>query len=427
MFIESILLVRHGQVVSAVHALGFSSLAVVSAWIVALGEYGQLKFSGMLHGDVYTTDSAAIALNLIVISSTVFITVLTSLSAGLSFRWSAPSLAEVARSRLFAPILLAIAVPLVYATTGGSSIFQETYTGTADSRVIESGGIDYAALLLFGTAIGVSFRAYPSGAAGSAFRVAAIALFLFIKTIRGDRGGTLLVIICVAVSWFLSNTRRNSLRVGLVPLSVGFVVMFVAQLMGDFRALAADNSLDAALRQSLENTFATNGDGSLDPLRIQLVPAGLWHILNTIEMRSDGTGPGFAGFTNLLWQIPPESVLNSVGFERPMAGAGLFQYYRVSNGGNMFIAETYWYGGVLGLLVSSAVLALILFSIEVRICRSEPIVALPLLCLAGGSLVTLYYGLQTLMKGFLISLLLSYCMSLLVASGRSFIKPRISK
>lgn len=410
--------IMKGRVILATHFLCLVCVLAIGPYLYLHSLNTGLRFSGMLRPEAFYDENIFSAIAICTLSTLAFGQAAIEFVGGDCYRWPEPSPAEMKSAKWVSSAFLGVGMVVTALTTGGDSVFSRSYQGDLDAvAMVDSGGLAFLGLVLLSIGMSTSFRAYPKGELqGSLLRLAGLAVIVVLKFSRGDRGGTLTILLSVSAAWFLANVESDRLNLGIRRFMLGVCLVVIMQLMGEFRAVAVEAGFEQGILLSISRLFDSENTESFDPLSIQLIPAGFWHVMNTAELRRNNDGPGFLGFANLLLQVPPEFVANYFGTERPLNGPWLYASYRVNSGGLMFAAETFWYGGWVGLIASSIGLSWVICRIERGIARSSPLLAAPYLALCGSSLFAMYYGLQPLMKAFLIAALLSAILRRLVRS-----------
>ena len=400
-------------------AFGFalSSVFALGSWIAFLGR-SSLSFKGMLRAEVFYNDAVMAALKVLLIATIAYFALCEELRPSGQLYWNPPDPVERAAARAAVYVLLPLGVALTALTAGGSSIIAHRYVGAADAPpVIDSGGLAFAGPVFFALTVIAAARAFGSNSA--TYRVTLTVVLLLVGTfkfMRGERAGTLVIVVAIFCVHLLSR-RKHRLIDKLKLIGALAAVGLTFQVWADVRVHAAEYGLWPATESAFSNLAAmsnSTGDWTIDPLRIQLVPAGFWHTLQCVDMRATGLGPGASGFYSLPLLALPSPLLDLARIERPRMGALLFQQYRISNGGLFILAEGFWYGGMIGAVVVAAALALILCGMERYLRKGVPLSSAALLAFAGSAGFGVFYGIQPLIKAIELTALLILCTRYLV-------------
>lgn len=406
--IRSFVLCAFGCALWAVFTLG---------WMVVSAE--SLSFSGMLTQQEFTEFNNTASLNVLGASACLFCAVARANGPSLVWRWLPPTPREQSFARFLSLRCLVAGTILAELTSVGDYLFNASYAGalTGDA-LVQSGGVAMAALMLLSFGAVAAARGY--GVRNVKFAVISFILVLVIlitRFLKGDRGGTLVVIGALLVLWYMSSNLRPIARTTVALLAIS-ALLVIFQLLGEIRYYVAEYGVANSLSDSASTAdFGRWSD--VDLLRIQLVPAAYWHMLNVVGLSDAGTQLGARRFFDLLPMAIPETFASWLGYARPETGAWLLASYRVNSGGLFVLAEAFWAIGIFGAMGLTAAMALISCAIERFLRRNEPVVAMAYIPLVGAAGFAIFYGLQPFARALEMSLFAAVALSKLYRRTKS--------
>jgi hypothetical protein len=143
------------------------------------------------------------------------------------------------------------------------------------------------------------------------------------------------------------------------------------------------------------------------PLRVDLLPQSYWHLLHTIDLYQMGFALHGRSFLYLIPQSVPQFITDFFGYVRPDSGPVLLMNYRPHGGGLFVIGEGFWNFGLVGSLMVAGALAFIAAKLEAWFRKKEPLIACTYFAFLGTFAYGMFYGLQTLVKGLEIALIMT--------------------
>ncbi|HEY3323859.1 MAG TPA: hypothetical protein VGP72_25630 [Planctomycetota bacterium] len=235
-----------------------------------------------------------------------------------------------------------------------------------------------------------------------------LALVIVFRSLRGDRGGGSIYLVSL-MALFLIYSKRPTRQKYLWLSAMVLAVLIFFQSMAFTRHHAAEYGLlggfaEGFQRNCVDVVFGPNG---FDPSGIQLLPQGYWHLLNTIDLYDQGVSLNGSSFYNLIPQMLPDSFAQWIGYERPLNISWRLAEYRNHSGGMFLIAEGYWNLGLAGALLVTLALARAATAYESWVRRQDAVLLGAYLGLLGLFSVGMFYGLQSMVRGWEINIALA--------------------
>jgi len=404
------------NVLTALYGFVLTGMLIVGELLQAFSE--NLTYDGYLTVAQFTDRLNAQAMNVLVAASCLY--------HACAVAWGARNVwepkqgshsAAVFARQAWAPAL-AVSVVLIAATVGGTTIMQHPYATVEHHKGtgIESSGLSLGAMYLLVMALVWAVRAFGYRSSQT-LTVVLVGLggVLFFKSLRGERGGTLIFLGAALFVFYMYSSRPRWQRNLL--LAAGALAGFAYfQALGHARATAAYEGLLPSLAEGYQRNVwgLLFPEGGFDPTRIQLLPAGYWHLLHSIDLYDQGTSLGGGSFYDLVPQAVPEFVSSWLGYERPLNASWRLAEYRANAGGFFLIAEGYWNFGVFGALLVAAALARAATAFEHWLRGQDIVFVGPYLGLAGLFMFGMFYSLQTMVRGWEISVVMVLLVRLLI-------------
>lgn len=410
--LRSFVLCAFGSAMWAVFTIG---------WLVVNAEF--LNFSGMLTRLAFTDFNNTSALNALGASLCLFCAVADATAPAFAWHWTRPSPVERSFARTTALRCIVAGAALAALTSAGDFIFHASYSGDLTGEaVVQSGGMAMASLMLLSFAAVAAARGYGmrnlhfAGIAG-----VIVVVVLTTRFLKGDRGGTLVVSATLFVVWYMSSRLRPIGRAAAAVCAVvGLLTVF--QLWGEIRYYVSDYGFVNSVAESASRGSSRHWT-DVDLLRIQLIPAAYWHMLNVVSLSHDGVELGARRIVDLAAMAIPQNVAAWFGYTRPQTGAWLLAAYRVNSGGLFVLAEAFWSLGIVGALGAAAGIAFMGSHIERFVRRNDPIVGMAYIPLVGSVGFAMFYGLQPFARALEMSLAAAWCLSRLYRRGSKSAAP----
>jgi hypothetical protein len=396
------------NMLTGLYGLVLTSMVIIGELLH--GYCDNLTFTGYLTEAQFTDRLNALAMGTLVATSCLYHA--CALFWGAWDVWRPRQKSQVARR--FAEEVwstaLVISVFLIAATVGGATIMQHPYA-SVEARAgsgVESSGLSLGATYLLVMALVWAVRAFGYHSRQTLLVVlVGLGAILFFRSLRGDRGGTSIFLGAVLFIFYMYSDRPRWQK-NLVLLAGGAGVFAYFQALGYARTSASYQGLGSALSEGFDKhvmgiIFPEEG---FDPTQITLLPGGYWHLLHSIDLYHQGVSQQGASFLNLIPQALPDFIARWLNYERPISVAWRLAEHRANGGGLFLIAEGYWNLGLAGALLLTVALARAATALETWQRKQDAALMGPYLGLAGLFMYGMFYTLQTMVRGWEISLIM---------------------
>jgi hypothetical protein len=415
--------VKRGNILIAMTVVPLSLLIVIG---VLLDQETSLPDLPRFPKYVFTEANTSIVLGTSLLAASLFLLVAGALAPRVGWNLVfSTHMVRTSREKQVIILLLALAIILSVLTVPGTTVLSAAYA-TAEQRtgrMIDSAGLKIVAIGSLTTTLAVAASAF--GIRSRNYKTVGLMVLcvsIYFYFLRGDRGGTLPVVITVVLLYLMMS--EDSMRRKLMIVSFFGVIGFILlMMMSYFRANAATLGVAAAASQSFSFAMGAFSGAEVGAksglLQLPLLPQSFWHGLHTADLYERGNSLGGRSFLDIIPQSLPKFATDIVDYERPLNGAWLLGKYRIHGGGMNSVALAYWNLGIMGVIIFSTALAFLISILENWYRRQLPSL-IGTYVLIGGSLpYVLLYGWQPLIKMVEIAFILALIIRLMLYGGQN--------